>query len=155
MRGNNNLRLAGLVAAAAVALGTVAMQAQTTTPDQTQPGANAPSERQNRRGQMGENREQRFQELSQKLNLTPDQQTKVKAIMDQRRNDMMALRNDTSLTPDQKRDKAQQINQSFHTQMQGVLTPDQQKQFQELHGGKGKGYHKHGRKGEKSTPPQS
>jgi Spy/CpxP family protein refolding chaperone len=59
------------------------------------------------------------------LNLTADQKPKVQAIMDAQRQKMSAVRQDTSLTPEDRRAKMKAIHDDVATQMKAVLTPEQ------------------------------
>ena len=71
-------------------------------------------------------------ELSAELTLTADQKTKMQDILKQRQDQSKALRDDTTLTQDQKNAKRQELMKSFTTQINAVLTPDQLKKLEEL-----------------------
>jgi hypothetical protein len=73
-----------------------------------------------------------LEELTSKLALSADQQKAVGAAIDSARSQSRALRNDTSLSWDDKREKMRQIAKSAHDQIRAALTPDQQKQFDAL-----------------------
>src|SRR3954469_24016063 len=69
-----------------------------------------------RDGMRGEGRggrmpspEERLKRMTEALNLTADQQTKIKGFMDSEKTKMDALRDDTSVERDAKREKAMQI----------------------------------------------
>jgi Spy/CpxP family protein refolding chaperone len=83
----------------------------------------------------------------QALNLTAEQKTQLQPIFQSTRQQMQALRADTSLTPEQKHEKMQQIRQNQMTQMKSILTPEQQQQMQQM-----RGRHSH-RGGEKPNSP--
>ena len=70
--------------------------------------------------------------LSKELNLTDEQKEKVKPILDEQTKQMHAAQEDTSLTQEQKRDKMKQIHQTTHSQINEILTPEQQKKFAAL-----------------------
>lgn len=70
--------------------------------------------------------------LSKELNLTDEQKTKLKPILADQNKQMRSAKEDASLTPDQKRDKMKQIHESTSSQINDILTPDQQKKFAEL-----------------------
>ena len=81
-----------------------------------------------RRG--GPGMEQRQVEmLTKQLNLTPDQVTKLKAIDDDSRQQMMALRDDTSTPRDQKRAKMESIHQAQQSKIKAMLTSDQSAKY--------------------------
>ncbi len=60
------------------------------------------------------------------LNLTPEQKAQLKSIQQSERDQLMALRNDQTLTEEQKRAKAQSVRQASRQQLLGILTPQQQ-----------------------------
>jgi Spy/CpxP family protein refolding chaperone len=79
-----------------------------------------------------------------RLNLTPDQKSKLDPIFQSSRQQFQAVRNDTSLTPEQKQAKIREIQQGTHSQIQSILTPEQQQQWQQM---------RHGRRGKHGPPP--
>jgi periplasmic protein CpxP/Spy len=70
--------------------------------------------------------------LSKELNLTDEQKAKVKPILDDQTKQMHATQEDSSLTQEQKREKMKQIHQTTHSQINDILTPEQQKKFAAL-----------------------
>lgn len=80
----------------------------------------------------GESVDQRLQTLSEKLNLTDDQKAKIKPILEDQIKQMKAAHEDTSLSPEQKRDKMKSIHDTSHEQINAVLTPEQQTKFKEM-----------------------
>jgi Spy/CpxP family protein refolding chaperone len=67
-----------------------------------------------------------------RLNLTPEQKTKLQPIFQSSRQQMQAVRNDASLTPEQKQAKIREIRQNTQSQVNGILTPEQQQQWQQM-----------------------
>src|SRR6266702_1851912 len=84
--------------------------------------------------------EAHLQMLSEKLNLTEDQKAKLKPILQDQAQQMKAMRDDTSLTPEQKSAKKKIIHETTHDQINSVLTPEQQEKFKEM---KREGMEKH------------
>jgi Spy/CpxP family protein refolding chaperone len=82
-----------------------------------------------------------------KLNLTDDQRAKIQPILQSSRQQAEAVRNDTTLTPDQKHAKMREIHQGAMTQMNSLLTPEQQQQLQQMR------QHRGGRHGPPPAPP--
>lgn len=126
------LALAALVAGSLLA-GTT-LQAQD-APANTPPGKHGIHNRPNR-GQ-----------IAKELNLTDAQKAKVKTVMEGQRAKMKALREDTSLTPKDRRAKARKIRETTHDKFMKILTPEQREKWhklmeQERHPGK-----KHEKKG--------
>ncbi|MEE6185947.1 hypothetical protein PIECOFPK_01044 [Mycovorax composti] len=63
------------------------------------------------------------------LNLTQEQEGKIKAINDEQREKMMALRNDNSLTDDARREKMRALMQERQEKINAVLTKEQQEKL--------------------------
>lgn len=66
------------------------------------------------------------------LNLTPEQRKQVKAIHEQRRSQLEELRNDTSLTDEQREQQTRQIRRDSRRQMLALLTPEQRANLREI-----------------------
>jgi len=66
------------------------------------------------------------------LNLTADQQAKLKAIHEQERQEMKSL-NTGSLTADQSKEQKQALHKKYRAQIESVLTPEQKAQMQKMH----------------------
>ncbi len=116
-----------LGALAAVALGTTFALSQptfagTTTPPTPPSGAQAG----HHGGKMGK--------IIKELNLTDDQKAQIKTILQNARPQVQGVRQDTTLTPDQKKAKLKEINKSTRQQILALLTPEQKAKLQELHG---------------------
>ena len=99
------------------------------------------------RGQMP-TAEQRLQHMTQALNLTDDQQAKIKPILENETTEMQSLRSDTSLSQENRMAKMKQIHENTKSQINPILTPDQQKQYAEM---MSRG---HGRGTGQAPPPQ-
>ncbi len=69
----------------------------------------------------------------QKLNLSADQKNQIKQIHENAKSQVESIRNDSSLTPEQKEQKIKQIRQGTRKQTMGVLTPEQQKIWKAKH----------------------
>ena len=88
-----------------------------------------------------------LQMLTKRLDLTADEQAKIKPILDTEQTDMQANRQNTALSQEDRRAKNKEIRDAANTQINAVLTPDQQTKFaamqQEMqnrrHGGAGGG----------------
>src|SRR5580765_2013034 len=70
--------------------------------------------------------------LTKRLNLTADQQTQVKAIDDDTMKQMATVRNDTSLSQDDKRAKMMDIRKGSQDKIRAVLTDEQKTQYEAL-----------------------
>jgi Spy/CpxP family protein refolding chaperone len=60
------------------------------------------------------------------LNLSPDQKTQLKALHQNMKQQRDAIKNDATLTPDQKKEKMKELHKSQQDKMNSILTPDQQ-----------------------------
>jgi Spy/CpxP family protein refolding chaperone len=89
----------------------------------------APAASQGTEGMHGHHRGDATAMLTQKLDLTTDQQAQVKSINDDARSQMMALRNDTSMSNDDKRAKMMEIRKTSNDKIRAVLTDDQKTKF--------------------------
>lgn len=95
--------------------------------------------------------EQRLQRMTQQLNLTDEQQQKIKPILDSESTQMQALRSDSSLTQEERMAKMKQIRQASSEQIKPILTADQQQKYTEMMSHQG-GYG-HGGHGQNQAPP--
>ena len=86
--------------------------------------------------------------LSKRLGLSADQTAKIEPILAQRRDQAMALRQDTSLTPEQRKAKMHELNRNTHQQLAAVLTPEQMQQWQSMR----KQHHMHDPQGSAPAP---
>ena len=112
--------------AAATADATPAASPESTAPSTTDTGAPAGKKRTMspeaiKKGQLTR--------LRNEVGLKPDQETKVKPIVDKYVDDRIAVKNDASLTSSAKEAKFKDLRQQYVASINGVLTPDQQKQW--------------------------
>ena len=104
--------------------------------------------------------DQRLQHMTQMLNLTSDQQTKIKPILENESQQMQALRADTSMTREDKFGKMRSIRETTNSQITPILTTAQQQKWQQeqaqmrQHMHNGVAPNAVGAGGEMNTPPQ-
>ena len=101
--------------------------------DETQPapgGQNTPGQttRPERRGPRMDPAE-RLKHLSEVLNLTDDQKAKVAAILKDDQEKGQAIRNDSSLSREDRRAKMMDLMKDSQTRIRALLTPEQQQKF--------------------------
>ena len=78
--------------------------------------------------------------ISRKLNLTPDQTSRIEPILASRDQQMEALHGNTQLAPADRHAQMKSINQTAEQQMSGILSPDQMEQLKAMrHGGHHRG----------------
>jgi len=82
--------------------------------------------------QKQENGENRLQQMGQQLNLTEDQKTKLKPILQEEAQKLRELKNDTSSSRQEKMQKAKQIHSEYKPQIDAILTPEQQQRWQQM-----------------------
>jgi periplasmic protein CpxP/Spy len=70
--------------------------------------------------------------MTEKLNLTDDQQAKIKPILESQRKQMEQIHNDSSLSREDRFSKMQQLRTSGDTQIKAALNDDQQKKFDKM-----------------------
>ena len=93
--------------------------------------------------------DQHLAHLTKALSLTPDQQEKIKPMLEQEQTQMQAMHQDTSMSQQDKWAKAKTLREGTNDQIKSVLTPDQQTKFTQMqdrqmehmgqHGGMGQG----------------
>ncbi len=89
---------------------------------------------------------QRTPELTKKLKLTSDQQTKVQDVLQSEHSQMESLHQDNSLSQQDRRAKMMDIRKSTDTQIRALLDSNQQKKWDEMQANReqwGQG-HRHG-----------
>ena len=115
-----------LIAAAVVFMGVCIVVAAENAPGAGIHGKAQPGQGfQKKHGEMG-------MEMYSQLNLTDDQKAKIKEILESRRSQLSALKEDTSLNPEQKREKMKTIMETTDEQINQVLTPEQQQKYKEM-----------------------
>jgi Spy/CpxP family protein refolding chaperone len=73
-----------------------------------------------------------LEQLTKDLDLTPDQQPKVKAVLDDQMQKMRDLRQDDSLSQDDKRAKGKTIRDEATAKLKEILTPEQFDKWQKI-----------------------
>lgn len=121
-----------------------AQTANTATSGTTQtPAATTQDKKADHRAEMREHHE----EMMEKLGLTDDQKAQMKALHQDGKKQAEAIKADTTLTPEQKKEKMKTLHQDMMTKRDAILTPEQKKKVDEMkaaHKGKG-GRHGHRR----------
>jgi periplasmic protein CpxP/Spy len=92
--------------------------------------------------------------MTKKVNLNSDQQSKVQTILEDQQKQMEALRQDTSLSAQDRHTKVADLRQNSSSQIRALLNQDQQKKFDQMQQKREQKMAKHhGRKDQ--SPPQS
>lgn len=96
-------------------------------------GGGGPRQRGGGGGRSGADRgAERLQRLETALSLTPEQSEKIKAIFEAQRPAMDAIRNDNSLSREDRRAKMQELRKTSEPEIEAVLTPEQKTKWEEL-----------------------
>jgi Spy/CpxP family protein refolding chaperone len=75
------------------------------------------------------NADDHVKELTTKLNLTADQQAKVKAILEENHQKMETTMKDESLSKEERHTRMMSMHESVHSKVREVLTDDQKPKF--------------------------
>lgn len=78
----------------------------------------------------GDRMQRRFDEMKTNLGLSEDQATKIQAIMKEAAPAMQALRDDTSLSQEDRRAKFQELRKQTDEKIGAVLTPEQKTKWE-------------------------
>lgn len=117
------------LALCALAISTVPMRSQATqdapppAPPQSDSGAPPAHPR------MAQMQERHLEIMTRHLSLTADQVSQVKAIDSDGMTRMMALRQDTSISKDEKRERMKAIHEGQTAKIRAILTDDQKPKF--------------------------
>lgn len=68
---------------------------------------------------------ERLQKIATELNLSDDQRAKLKPILQGEVDELRGVKNDASLSPEQKQAKAKQIHEASKAKIGEILTPEQ------------------------------
>ena len=76
--------------------------------------------------------EARLKMLTEKLNLTEDQQAKLKPVLEDQAKQMKAIHDDASLAPADRQAKMKDVHESSIEKMNAILKPDQQAKWKQM-----------------------
>jgi Spy/CpxP family protein refolding chaperone len=88
--------------------------------------------------------------LTKQLNLTSDQQSKIKPILENQAEQMQKLHQDSSLSQQDRMSKMREIHQNTTSQIRETLTPDQQQKLDAMKANREE--HHHGQKTGQAQP---
>jgi len=130
--------------------------APTTREDQQPQGSTQPSQGQQEQGQQAgrPSIDDQVRMLTTELNLSADQQTKLRSILSDQHQQAMTVVNDTSLSRDQKVEKIKTLREATITKARAIMNDEQKtkldsmlQQQQQMHAPSGQG--------QSTTPPPS
>lgn len=111
--------------AVAVTLGSLLVVSSTGLAQTTNTNSNG------RTGRRGPNVQQRVERLSTELNLNDDQKSKLSALFEKEAKQGRELRDDTSLSRDERREKMRAIRQAQTKELKTILTSEQFEKMQQ------------------------
>jgi Spy/CpxP family protein refolding chaperone len=137
---NSSMKSTLKLSLAAMLLG-LSMASLLRADDQTVPVQSGPSIQPDQPATPGEgekphphmNPQRMLQRLSDQVNLTDDQKAKILPLLQAQVDQLKALHDDTSLSDDEKHEKAHTIMQSTRKQIGALLTPEQKEKFKGMH----------------------
>jgi Spy/CpxP family protein refolding chaperone len=97
---------------------------------QQAPAASASQAQTEGHRQFDPNRQVR--QMTKKLNLTADQQQQLLPILTERNQQMQAIRNDSSLSQQDRHAKMLSVREDSQNKIKALLTPDQQKAYDQM-----------------------
>lgn len=112
-----------------LAIGILSIAALTATAQQTTAGTGTHNQH---NVQSGPTVEQHLKVLSEKLNLTSDQQAKAKPILQEMHDSMLKVSQDTSLTHEERMDKVRPLREKADKQLREILTDEQKQKLDQL-----------------------
>ena len=101
---------------------------------------------------MGMNADAMLERMSKDLNLTDDQKTKIKPILEEQTKQMQDARQSTSTSDQDRRAKMKQIHENTMSQIRPILNSDQQKKLEEMMSRRGERSEGHQHSGDTSSP---
>jgi protein CpxP len=121
------IALSGLLAAG-LTLGTAAAFAQQDSPA---PDASAQQQGPGRMGRQPMTPDEQVARMTKRYNLSADQQTQIKPIVADAQQQMMTLRQDSSMSREDKMTKMMSIREASNTKISAILNDTQKQQFTE------------------------
>ena len=76
--------------------------------------------------------DQQLEHLSKALNLTDDQKSQIKPILEERQQKMESIRSDSSLSQDDRRNQARSLMKESNDKLRAVLTDEQKTKFDQM-----------------------
>lgn len=116
-------------------LGVMLMAALSVPAQQTATGSAGTDEHSQNSAQSVPAVEQHLKVLSEKLDLTSDQQAKAKPILQELHDGSMKLAEDDSLTREERLDKVRPLREKADKQLREILTDEQKKKLDQLEQG--------------------
>ena len=126
-------------------------QTAATTPNS---GSNTPATTDTTKTDRHEKMRAHHDKLVKELGLTEDQQNQMKALNQDAKTQMQAIKNDSTLTREQKKEKIKALHQDQMTKREAILTPEQKQKWEQMKANhKGMRGHRGHHRGQTGTQP--
>jgi periplasmic protein CpxP/Spy len=114
------------------------------------PGAEGPGTAKQAHANPAKIKQRQLARLQKIVQLTQDQETKITPVISNFVDQMVAVRNDSSLQPDAKKAKQKELRKEYNRQLRSLLTPEQKQALKNARGGQnqGKGQNQNGNQDE-------
>lgn len=109
-------------------LGVIACTLPTLRAEDTAPAGPSPERREERRERFKEGGKR----MAKELGLTEDQQAKMKGLMEEQKAAADAIKADTSLSEEQRKEKMKNLMEEYKGKRQALMTPEQRKKAEEM-----------------------
>ena len=101
--------------------------------DTTAPAAQGPEGGHHGGGMRGPmSPDQELEHMTKALNLTSDQQTQLKPVLQDRHDQQMQMHQDGSLSRDARMSKMQALDESSNSKVEAILNPDQKAKYEKM-----------------------
>ena len=97
-----------------------------------QDDAAAPPQNQNVHEHRGMNSDMQLKHMTKQLDLSADQQSQIKPILDSRQQQMEQLRQDQSMSQEDRHQKMQAIQEDTSSKIEGVLNDTQKQKYESM-----------------------
>jgi Spy/CpxP family protein refolding chaperone len=123
-------QLCSLVLTGLLATGVMLAQEPGSAPEQAAPQADAGAMSGHHRGGHGMDPDKRLARMTKRYNLTADQQSQIKPILQDDQQQMQAMHSDTATSRDDKRAKMQSMHQGSTQKIEAVMTDEQKQKYE-------------------------
>jgi Spy/CpxP family protein refolding chaperone len=109
------------------------------------PGSQGPGPAKQGRSNPDKMKQRQLARLEKIAKLTPDQETKITPVISNFVDQFVAVRNDTSLQPQEKKARQRQLRKQYNQQLRPLLTPEQRQALKNAKGqNQGRGQNQNG-----------
>jgi hypothetical protein len=103
------------------------------------PGTQEPSPSKQRRANPDKMKQRQLERLQRIAQITPDQQTKITPIISKFVDQLVAVRNDSSLQPEEKKARQKELRKQYNRELASLLTSEQKQALKNARAGQKQG----------------